>query len=583
MKENDADIGLMAGVLKISPIVCEILANRGIRTKNTAIKYLNPALQFMHDGAMMADMARAGCIVLDGIKAGRKFCIYGDYDVDGVSGTVILHKALAGLGADCGYYIPRREQEGYGLNISAVEKIAEYADVLITVDNGIAAEAEVACAKELGMTVIVIDHHEPAYIEVGGVKEQQLPVADAIIDPKRFDCQYPFKEMCAAALAYKFAEYLHKEAGVDFVRRDEFLIFAAIASFCDVVDLVGENRIIAANGLALLNSERRTNIGLNALVKARNLEYNKLDTFDIGFIIGPCINATGRLESAEQAVELFLCDDFAKAEQMAQRLVELNNNRKDLCAKFVEKTIASLEDAELDKVLVIYDEDIHESIAGIVAGRVKEALWRPALVFAKSGDVAKGSARSIEQYDIFAEMQRHKELFIRFGGHKMAAGATLAVENIDVLRRRLNEVCTLTDEDFVPIVYVEKELELDEVTFELAQSLGVLAPFGKENKQPVFATRQIYTESIEVIGQSGTTLRMSFRCDSGRRIRAVAFNSVKKFAAMLAELYSEEVCQGFLTGHIRNLTVKLDMAYHIEINTFNGNSSLQLRIVDFKF
>jgi len=307
-----------------------------------------------------------------------------------------------------------------------------------------------------------------------------------------------------------------------------------------------------------------------------------MDAFDIGFIIGPCINATGRLESAEIAVELFLCEDVAEADVLAARLVELNNERKELTAKFAEETIAQVADVE-DGVLVIYQPNMHESIAGIVAGRVKDAVNRPAIVFAKSGDIAKGSARSIEAYNIFEEMQKQKDLFIRFGGHKMAAGASLEVENIDVLRQRLNDNCALVDEDFVPILYIEKELSLDDVTFELAESLQTLAPFGKANKQPIFVTREAYTESVEIIGQSGTTLRASFRCESGRRIRAVAFQSVEKFTAMLAKSYSEEVCRGFTTGRLRNLAVKMDIAYHIEINTYNGNSSLQLRIVDFDF
>jgi single-stranded-DNA-specific exonuclease len=581
IKENDADIALMAKTLNISPILCEISANRGIRTKNTAIKYLQPSPGFMYDIGQMADVDKARGIIREGIEGGRKFCIYGDYDVDGVSGTVILHKTLINLGADSQYYIPHREEEGYGLNMNALEKIAARAHILIAVDNGISAVAEVARAKELGLAVIIIDHHEASYEEENGTPIEQLPAADAIINPKRGDCPYPFKEMSAAGIAYKFAKYIHEVFEIQFINEPEFLVLAAIAAFCDVVDLVEENRIIAANGLSLLRRQAFKNIGLNALVKARNLEYNKIDTFDIGFIIGPCINASGRLASAETAVELFLCNDAEQADTLAARLVELNDERKALTSQFAEKTIEELADSD-DKVLVTFQPDMHESIAGIVAGRVKEAVHHPAIVFTRSGDIAKGSARSIEAYNIFREMQKNKELFIRFGGHKMAAGASLPVENIDILRRRLNETCTLTDEDFVPIIYIEKELALDEITYELAQSLQLLAPFGKANKQPAFITREIYTENAEIIGQSGTTLRLAFRSETGRKIRAVAFQSVDKFKEMLAKSYSKEVCEGFSSGHLRNLAVKMDMAYHIEINTYNGNSSLQLRILDFR-
>jgi len=587
---NDANITLMAQTLKISPILCEILANRGVRTKNSAIKFLNPLPGYMHDGSTMAGMTEACAVVLDGIRGGKKFCIYGDYDVDGITATTILHKGLTGLGANCGYYIPHREHEGYGLNIQAVEKIAAegLADILITVDNGIAAMPEVSRAKELGIITIILDHHEPPYTIENGIKTEHVPNADVIIDPKQATCEYPFKGLCAASIAYKFAEQLYANAKKEYIHRREAIIFAAIASFCDVVDLVDENRIIAASGLALLNNTEQisTNIGLNALVKARNLEYNNIGAFEIGFIIGPCINAAGRLDSAKIAVDLFLTEDVEEAARLAARLAELNDERKALCAKFVEKSITELQDVpKLDKVLVIYEPDIHESIAGIVAGRIKDAIGRPAIVLSQSseGGVAKGSARSIDAYDIFFEMQNNKELFLRFGGHKMAAGVTLPKENIDTLRRRLNETCALTDEDFVPILYIDKELELEGITFDLAQSLEKLAPFGKANKQPIFATRQVFAQNAEIIGQSGNTLRLTFRTDSGRPIRAVAFNSVQKFSEKLAVSYSDAVVQGFLSGRMRNLTVKMDVAYHIEINTFNGNSSLQLRVLDFEF
>ena len=585
IRDTDANIDLMAKTLKINPILCKILANRGVRSKHAAIRFLNPLPGYMHDTAAMAGVECAAGLVFDAIRNGKTFCIFGDYDVDGITATLILYKALIALGGTSGYYIPHREQEGYGLNIPAIENISKTTDVLITVDNGIAAIDEVARAKELGMTVIIIDHHQPPYhLDNNGEVVEELPAADAIIDPKQANCTYSFKEMCAAAIAYKFSEYLHKKAEKPYKNREEAVIFAAIASFCDVVDLVDENRIIAATGLALLNkkSPPPANIGLNALVRARKLEYNKIGAFDIGFIIGPCINATGRLESAMLGVELFMCEDDAKAMALADKLVQLNDERKDMCAKFVEKVVDSLQGTDLDKVLVLYEPEIHESIAGIVAGRVKDALHRPTIVLAQSGGIVKGSARSIERYNIFEEMQKCKDLFLRFGGHKMAAGVSLAEENVNELRRRLNAACVLSDDDFIPNIYIDKELRLDDVTYELADSLNLLAPFGKENKQPLFATYDVYTESVEIIGQSGETMRLCFRLASGRKLRAVAFKSVDKFAQMLAEDYSDEVVQNFLHGRIRNTTVKMDIAYHIEINEFNGNSSLQLRVVDIR-
>ncbi|MDR2168076.1 MAG: single-stranded-DNA-specific exonuclease RecJ [Clostridiales bacterium] len=580
LRENDANIDLMAGVLKISPILCRILANRGIRTKNTAIRYLNPILGYLHDTAKMLGIAEAVDIIRHGIAEGAKFCIFGDYDVDGVSATVILRRVLAQLGADCGHYIPHRIHEGYGLNLAAIEQIADEYQVLIAVDNGISAVAEVARAAELGLKVIILDHHQPA-TEAGA---EILPPAHAIINPKQAACPYPFKELCAAGIAYKFALHLCEEFGKSFEAAGEALIFATIATFCDVVDLVDENRIIAKNGLRLLtrqNTENSINIGLNALVKARNLEYNSIDDFAIGFILGPCINASGRLDSAGLAVRLFLSEDEAEAEELADKLAALNDERKDLCAKFVDEAIKNLPE-DLDDVPVIYIPEIHESISGIVAGRIKEHTGRPTLVIARSGEVAKGSARSIEAYNIFEEMQKCKDLFLRFGGHKMAAGVTLPIENIDLLRKRLNAASQLAPEDFLPIIFGEAWLDLDEITFELAQEIAALSPFGKANREPAFFTRGIFTERAEIIGKSGETLRLTFRSEQGRKITAVAFKSVEKFIKLLEENYSEGVAQGFAARKTPNLHIKLDIAYNIRINTYMGNSSLQLVIMDFK-
>jgi len=578
MVENDADVNLMADVLKLPPILAHILANRGLRSKNTALKFLHPAKKFFHDAGLMKDMDLGVKITLDGIEAGKKICIFGDYDADGICATTILHKSITALGGKCIYYIPDRETEGYGLNTAALDKLAGDVDILITCDNGIATIAEVAHAKALGMAVIIIDHHEAPFVEGEGLRIEQLPEAEAIIDPKQSACFYPFEALCAAGLCYKFSMSLFEAAGKTFELDNELLIFATLATFCDVVDLIDENRIIAANGLALMRENLSSNIGLNALVKRRDLDYNKIGAFEIGFVIGPCVNATGRLESAATAVELFLANKQSEATRLADRLAELNEERKALTRDFVEKTIAELEGTELDKVLVIYSPEMHESIAGIVAGRVKDALNRPAIVITDSGDVAKGSARSIEGYNIFEEMQRHKDLFLRFGGHPMAAGVTLPHENVAILRKRLNDACALDSDDFIPNLRIDKMLDTDDITFELAQQLEILGPFGKGNRKPVFCSTDIFTETCEIIGQSGTTMRLTFRTASGRKIWAVAFGMVDKFAASLPE----NIAQMFLGRTVKTLTIKIDIAYHLEINEYNGNKSLQLNVVDIK-
>ena len=584
--ENDVDIEKMAEVLKIDPVLCDVLANRGIRTKNTAIKFLNPKLEYLHDMASMAGVADAVEIISTGIEKTQAFCIFGDYDADGITSTVITHKALEGLGAKVGYYIPHRSREGYGPSIAAFEKLAQDYQILIIVDSGIAALDEIARAVELGLKVIVIDHHEAQTDEAGN---EALPAAHAIIDPKQANCAYPFKQMCAGGLSYKFAMHLYKELGKGFKDADEALIFAMIATFCDIVDLVDENRIIAKNGLLTLNTKFSTNIGLNALVMARNLEYNSIDDFAVGFVLGPCINASGRLDTAELAVELFLTKDKERAAELAAQLVELNDKRKEMCAKFVEEAVQNLPpDDELDDIILIYHPEIHESIAGIVAGRVKEHTGRPTIVFAKSHDVAsgkdfaKGSARSIEAYNIFEHMQNNKELFLRFGGHALAAGVSLDVENIDILRKRLNDASTLTKDDFDPIIYAEKWVQLDDITFELASHFTALAPFGKANKEPMFFARDIVTEQVQILGQNKQTLKLVFRTEQGRKINAIAFKAVEKFADYLRKYYSDEVADGFFSGKLRNLNIKMDCAFNVRINTYMGNSSLQLVITDFR-
>ncbi|MCL2353037.1 MAG: single-stranded-DNA-specific exonuclease RecJ [Defluviitaleaceae bacterium] len=582
LKENDANISLMAETLKLKPALCHILANRGIRSKNAVIKFLNPLMKFLNPIEEMLGVKGTCEIIKQAIEKGEKICIFGDYDVDGVCSTVILFKTLKSLGADCEYYIPHREKEGYGLNIAAIEDIASRCQIIMAVDNGISAIEEVKRAVELGLTVVIIDHHQTPAQEIDGSWQETLPQAHAIINPKQHACPYPFKEMSAAGIVYRFCKHLYEFFGKPFDIDEEALIFATISTFCDVVDLVDDNRIIAKNGMRLLGQQKVTNIGLDTLIKARNIECDDIDDFAIGFILGPCINASGRLDSAALAVELFLTEDEAEAAHLAERLVMLNEQRKDLCAKHVDDAIASLDIEDLDDIIVLYIPHIHESIAGIVAGRIKEHTGHPTIVFSKAGEVAKGSARSIEAYNIFEEMQKNKDLLDRFGGHKMAAGATLAIENIDILRQRLNHASTLKQEDFVPIISGEKELSLDDITFELASDIDALAPFGKGNREPVFFTKSIFTERIEIIGQSGQTLRFIFRSDNGRKITAIAFKATDKFVSFLQEKYSDEIVEGFASGRHKSLNIKMDLAYNIRINHYKGNASLQLVILDFK-
>ena len=584
--QTDANIPLMAETLGISQLVASVLAKRDIRTKNTAIKYLAPDMKYLHDTKLMRDAEKAAALLQKAVQDGVPITVYGDYDVDGVTSTAILVKLARRLGGNVSYYIPQREEEGYGLNLSAVEKLAEAGTAfLLTCDNGIASIAEIAEAKRRGLTVVVLDHHEPGFeTNADGERADILPCADAVIDPKQAACAYPFRLLCAGGLAYKFAMLVCECCGVPFADEAEFAVLAAIATFCDMVDLIDENRILAKRGLQLLNSDEPLNIGLRALMRARGLEGKAVGAFDIGYIIGPCINATGRLEHAALSVELLLTNDEQEAVSIAEKLAALNEERKALTTQAYESVTEMLPDeAAREKVLVLYSPDVHESIAGIVAGRVKERTNRPVVMLTKSNDsLVKGSARSIEGYDMFEALFANRELFVRFGGHSMAAGLTMAEENVEALRERLNAACVLTEADFIPVVHVDGEMTLDDATFALAQQLQILEPFGKGSREPLFALYNVTAQPVELIGSSKSVLRFTFAADGGRKVKGICFGKAEAFMDMLSASYAPAVVESFANGTLRGLTVRLDIVCGIEINEYNGNVSVQLRIVDFR-
>ncbi|MDR0958096.1 MAG: single-stranded-DNA-specific exonuclease RecJ, partial [Clostridiales bacterium] len=562
--------------------VATVLANRGISARKEAVRYLNPVMTYCYNTRNIKDAEKAAKIIAKAISKKVKIAIYGDYDADGVMSITILYKTLKNAGADVFYYVPKREEEGYGLNRQAVEHFAaEGVKLIITCDNGIAAFPEIERAKELSMAVIVIDHHEPAFIEEGGVRVPKTPDANAIIDPKQTDCRYPFKNLCAAGLSYKFVKYFCTEYHISF-DDDEFLVLAAIATICDIVDLVDENRIIAKNGLKRLNEGICKNLGLRKLIELRKLKYGDIDECIVGFIIGPCINAAGRLAHAEIAVNLFTTDDELRAESLAAEIIALNESRKEMSERAFELACTEAEKFSDDKVLVLFIPEIHESIIGVVAGKLKEKYSKPTIMITKSGDTAKGSARSIEAYNIFEEMYAHNDLYLRFGGHAMAAGFSILEENIPVLRQRINATCRLTENELTKKLYADMIIPLNDVTFELTQELELCEPFGRKNEEPTFISEGVYTEQISILGTNRKTLKFIFLTDSRRKIKAVAFNRFDDFLALLKSSYSEKVIESFVNGIIKKLTVKLDIAYHTEINEYNGISSVQLKIIDFK-
>lgn len=583
LKRSKIDTSTMARELGVKEAVACVLANRGLGQRQKAWDFIYGTMEDLRDPYLMKDMALAIDLIGQAIKTGRKIAVYGDYDVDGVMSTTILYRGILRCGGDVVYYVPHRQKEGYGLNLDAIEQLAkEGVNVLFTCDNGIAALEECKRAKELGMSVVILDHHEPGFLEVDGEKKDILPVADAVIDPKQRKCNYPFPMLCAGGIAYKFAMTLLQTFEVkDESLEKEFLCFGAIATVCDIVDLLDENRIMVRWGLREI--QKTTNIGLRVLLEETGIGDKPTTEYHLGFIIGPCINATGRLESGRKAVELFCETDEAKARAIAKTLINLNEERKSLTLQAAERAIELIEKDHLHKenVLVLYDEDTHESIAGIVAGRIKERYYRPVILITSGEEGAKGSGRSIEGYNLFQALFACKELFSRFGGHAMAAGLSLPKENITILRQRLNDSYQLTEEEMTPVLRLEKQLKFSEINLELAKELKMLAPFGKENPSPLFGSKGVSVDRVDLIGKNKDILRMTISQEkSGMRFSALSFDGYDGMLNLLKELYPQEECVKMMSGG--KIPGKFDFVYSIEINTYNGRSSVQLMIKDFR-
>jgi len=587
--DTDANLALMSQVLGIKEATAAAMAHRGIRSKNAAIAYLRPhwasqgtdVLDSQHG---MKDVKKAFERIVLAIKQNERIIIYGDYDADGVMSTVILYKALKTCGADIHFYIPHREEEGYGLNQKAVKTIKETDyDLIITCDNGITALEEIAEAQALGMDVIVIDHHEPGFVDGDSPEKRQdvIPQALAVIDPKQAACPYPFKEMCAAGLSFKLMEAFYRYIERDFSPlHDELMVLAAVATICDIVDLAGENRALVKQGLTILNANRYINAGLSQLIALKGYMEKPMDTFTLGFVLGPCINATGRLESAEMSVRLLLSNDLSKQTALAKILSNLNEERKELTRRCVERALEKLEGVA-DTVLVLVDLETHESIAGIVAGRVKDALHRPAIVLTRGAEmgILKGSGRSVEGYDMFEALYKNRELFRRFGGHTMAAGLSLEENNVPELRRRLNEDSSLNPSDLQVVVHIDMALQGKEITLDLANELVWLAPFGKGNREPLFVTYNMSVTALRVISEKNTLI-FTFN-NQGRKIKGIAFGQNEVFLEALRDNYGEQIYRRIVSGQVAEANLVMDVVYAVETNTYNNQTTVQMRIRDF--
>lgn len=561
LQTKRADFDGIARQFGIDPVTARVIRNRGIEGRENIERYLYGDLDSLYSPWLLKDMRPAVDILKRKLKEGQKIRIVGDYDIDGVCSTYILYQALKRLGGNVDYAIPDRIKDGYGINESMIRVAAEDGiDTILTCDNGISAFSQIQTAKDFGMTVIVTDHHE---VPADGEREI-LPPADAVIDPKQRSCSYPFPEICGAVVAYKLVQALYEESGVSREEWLELLEFAAIATVGDVMKLQDENRMIVKYGLKKLGHTK--NLGLKKLAEKTNLDLNSITAYHIGFVIGPCLNAGGRLQTAKLALSMLLAKDEETAEELAQELKDLNDMRKDMTEHWTaEAKVLADTQYRNDKVLVIFLPDCHESLAGIIAGRLREYCQKPAIVLTRSEEAVKGSGRSIESYHMFQKLSEVKDLMLKFGGHPMAAGLSLLEENIDEFRRELNERSGLTEEDFKAKLWIDVPMPIDYINERLVEELKILEPFGQGNEKPLFAQKQVRIRSCRVIGKNKNVVKLVLEGGSGMPMDGILFTDGIAF---------EEERAG---------RTVMDIIYYPEINEYNGNRNLQVVIRNYKF
>lgn len=575
LRNRKVDLKAMSDKYKISQLLCKLMVNRDITDDNIINSYINPVYENLHSPKTMKDIALAVNIIKRKIQENKKIRIIGDYDVDGIISVFILYTALKECGANVDYEIPDRIKDGYGINENIVKTAYdEDIDTIITCDNGISAIDQIQYAKNLGLTVIVTDHHDVPFVEENGVRTFISSQADAIINPKQIECEYEFKSICGAGVAFKLMEVLYEELGMNKEECYKLIEFVAIATVCDVVDLIDENRIFVKNGLNMLNNT--TNIGIKALKKASGLEDKEITAYHLGFVIGPCLNASGRLDSAKKGLELLLMENYEDAENLAQEIVDLNDARKDMTKEGVDRAINIIDSTEInnDKILVVYIPDIHESLAGIVAGRVKEKYNKPTIILTKSEEGVKGSARSIEEYNMFEGLLACKELLDKFGGHPMAAGLSLQEDKVDELRKELNNKCKLTDEDLTRKIMIDASLPLEYLNINLIKELDVLEPFGKGNAKPVFGVRDVKVTKAMLLGKDKNILKLRLLTNNNLTIDAMIFNDLENFENKVIEKYGNEGLDNLYNKFNNNIS--MDFTFYPSINEWNGNKSIQI-------
>ena len=559
-----ADFQKIGSEFGIDPVIARLIRNRDIQDMKEIRSYLYGTLAEIPSPWKMKDMERAVQILQKKITQKKKIRIIGDYDIDGVTATCILLKGLKRLNANVDTYIPDRVKDGYGMHEQLIDKALEDGiDTILTCDNGIAAAAEIEYAKKEGLTVIVTDHHDIPFRDTEDGRIWIIPKADAVVNPKQNDCLYPNKNICGAVVAWKLIWALYERLGIDSDEIWDFLELAAIATVGDVMDLQGENRIIVKEGLKKLSSTSFE--GLKALICVNNLEGAEITAYHVGFVIGPCINASGRLDTAARSLELLLADNMEDAMKLADDLYDLNQSRKAMTEQGKEQAIQSIEENNLgaDRVLVVYLPDCHESLAGIIAGRIREAYNKPVFVLTKGADGVKGSGRSIEAYSMYEELVKCSDLLMQFGGHPMAAGLSMEEKNVELFRRRLNDNCTLTEQDLIPKIMIDVPMPISYLSKKLTEQLKVLEPFGKGNSKPLFAQKNLRAVGIRVFGRNRNVAKMLLIDENGIKMDAVYFGEAQEFV-------------DFVQAHDT-----ISVTYYPEINVFQGRENLQVVIKNY--
>ena len=563
-----ADFNAIAAKYNISPMLARIIRNRDVTGDDAINMYLNGTVSDMHDPHLLKDIDKAAKLIAEAVSIGTKVFVIGDYDIDGVCSSYILLKGISFCGGNAVVRLPDRVKDGYGMNMSMVdEAIGQGAGLIVTCDNGIAAYDEVKYAKDNGLKVIVTDHHEVPFKEADGNRQYMIPDADAVVDPKQEACTYPYKEICGGMVAYKLMLCLFELTGRGNDIKDELLMFAGFATVGDVMELRDENRI--AVRFALEQMKTTSNQGMKCLIDVKKIDRDRLSPYHIGFILGPCINATGRLDTPTRALEMFMKEDPGEALLIAGELSSLNDSRKDLTERYSKEAIDKVlndEEHRSDRVLVVYLPECHESLAGIIAGRLRETFCKPAFVLTKTEDGVKGSGRSIDAYDMHAEMTKCSDLFVKFGGHKAAAGLSMEEDKIGELRKRLNDNCTLTEDDMVEKMTADIALPLSHATYELAGELEKLQPYGVGNPHPLFAQKDLLISDIRVFGKNRNAVKMklSEAVPGSKKVDAICFGDGD---AIEAELVNRD---------------RISVMYELGINEYNGRRNVQLTIKDWK-